>query len=298
MLVFSHLDRPRPASRHLDGEDLAFEKPIGLGGGVFALRGRGEHVARFARDLVVARQVVGGLGHRIGAELALDFRVGKARADRRIKDPAVAAERRFGLVHDKGCAAHALDAAGDHDLAFAAGHRLRRHDDRVEPAAAIALQYRAGDLDRQSGQEPGMPRDAAAVFAGLVGAAVDDVLDPFRVEGTLLDDLGDDRGQHVVGSHPGESAGVPAKGGAQCIVDVAVEHDRFLLRGIAPQGHLHAPAGPCQAPTSVRAGPAAAYCFGGDIVMPWRFIWSTIALAPSSPSAASCAVLPASVSSF
>src|SRR5205807_887822 len=123
-----------------------------------------------------------GLGHRIGAELALDLRVREARADRRIEHPAVTAERRLRLVHHKRRAAHALDAAGDHDLAFTAGHRLRCHDDRVEPAAAIALQYRAGNLDRQSGEEPGMPRNAAAVLSRLIGAADDDILDLFRVE--------------------------------------------------------------------------------------------------------------------
>src|SRR5204862_3275451 len=110
----------------------------------------------------------------------------EARADRRIKDPAVAAERGLRLVHDKRRAAHALDAAGDHDLAFTAGHRLRRHDDRVEPAAAIALQDRAGDLDRQSCQQPGMACDAAAVLARLVGAADNDILDLFRLERALL----------------------------------------------------------------------------------------------------------------
>ena len=55
-------------------------------------------------------------------------------------------------------------------------------DDRVEAAAAIALQHRAGDLDRQSGEQPGMARDAAAVLARLVGAADDDILDLLRVE--------------------------------------------------------------------------------------------------------------------
>src|SRR5271166_2674168 len=79
-----------------------------------------------------------------------------------------------------------------------------------------------------------MPSDAAAVLAGLVGAADDDVLDLLRVERALLDDFGDDRRQHVVGPHPGESAGVAAEWGAQSVVDVAVEHGRFLL-GASPR---------------------------------------------------------------
>src|SRR5262249_3832937 len=118
---------------------------------------------------------------------------------------------------------------------LAAGDGLCSHDDGVEPAAAIALQHRTRDLYRQAGQEPGMPPHAAAVLARLIGATDDDVLDLFRVEGALLDELGDDCGQHVVGPHPGEGAGVAAEGGAQSVVDIAVEHGRFLLACISPR---------------------------------------------------------------
>ena len=69
-----------------------------------------------------------------------------------------------------------------------------------------------------------MAPDAAAVLAGLVGAADDDILDPGRVERALLDDGRDDRGQHVVGPHPGERAGMAAEGRAQTVIDIGVEH--------------------------------------------------------------------------
>src|SRR6516162_182707 len=238
MLVLGDLDRPRSAAWHLDRKDLALEEAVGLGRSIFALRGFGENIAGLARDLVVARQVVGGLRHRVGAELALDLRVREARADRRIIDAAVAAERGLGLVHDKRRAAHAFDTARDHDLALAAGDRLRCHDDRIEAAAAVALQNRAGDLDRQARQQPGVPPDAAAVFARLIGAANDDILDLFRVERALLDDLGDDRGEHVIGPHSRESAGVAAEGCALTVVQVSVEHDRLLPAASPPAGRL------------------------------------------------------------
>src|SRR5436853_4900042 len=112
MLILANLERARPAARHLHRKDLALEEAGSLAGGVFLLRSLGEDVASLARDLIIARQVVRGLGHRIGAELALDLRVRKARADRRIKDASVAAEWRFRLVHDKRRAAHAFDPAG------------------------------------------------------------------------------------------------------------------------------------------------------------------------------------------
>src|SRR5262249_36318555 len=78
-----------------------------------------------------------------------------------------------------------------------------------------------------------MSPDAAAVLSGLVGAADDDVLDFIRIKRALLNDLGNDRSQHVVRPHTGERAGVTAKWGAQSGVDIPVEHDRFLLAPIS-----------------------------------------------------------------
>src|SRR5438067_13500664 len=78
-----------------------------------------------------------------------------------------------------------------------------------------------------------MPPDTAAVLARLIRAANDHVLDLFRVKRALLDDLGDDCGEHVVGPHLGESAGMPAERGTQRAVDIAVEHGRFLLSRIS-----------------------------------------------------------------
>ncbi len=46
MLVLADLDRPGAAARHLDRDDFALEEPVGLAGGVFALRPGGEHIGR------------------------------------------------------------------------------------------------------------------------------------------------------------------------------------------------------------------------------------------------------------
>src|SRR3974377_1042705 len=80
-----------------------------------------------------------------------------------------------------------------------------------------------------------MAPDTAAIFAGLIGAADDDVFELLRIERALLDDLRNDRSQHVVGPHPGERPGMAAERGAQGVVDVAVEHGRFLLASISPR---------------------------------------------------------------
>src|SRR5262249_17124041 len=78
-----------------------------------------------------------------------------------------------------------------------------------------------------------MPSDATAVLTGLVSATDDDVLDFFRIKRALLDDLGNDRSQHVVRPPTGDRPGVAAKWGAQSGVDIPVEHYRFLLATIS-----------------------------------------------------------------
>src|SRR5205807_2601134 len=120
---------------------------------------------------------VGGLRHRVGAVAALDPRVREARADRRVENARVAAKRRLGLAHDEWRTAHTFNTARDENITLAAGDGLRRHRDRVEPGAAIALQHGPRDLDRQTGDERGVARDTAAILAGLVGAADHDIFD-------------------------------------------------------------------------------------------------------------------------
>src|SRR5207244_592322 len=52
------------------------------------------------------------------------------------------------------------------------------------------------------------------VFAGLVGAAEDHVVDLRGVEGMAAEDLADDQRGQVVGAHGAERAAQPAHGGA------------------------------------------------------------------------------------
>ena len=73
----------------------------------------------------------------------------------------------------------------------------------------------------------GMARDAAAVLARLIGAADDDILDLVRAKPLSPTTLAIDRGQHVVGPHLGERAGMAAERGAQTVIDIGVEHGRL-----------------------------------------------------------------------
>src|SRR5215467_5110980 len=83
-----------------------------------------------------------------------------------------------------------------------------------------------------------MTPDAAAVFASLIGAADDDILDLLRVERALLDDLGNNRGEHVIGPHSRQGAGVAAEGCALTVVQVSVEHPRVLPAASPLAGEL------------------------------------------------------------
>ena len=224
MLVFGDADRAGATARHLDRDDLAGEEPISFPGGVFRLRTGSERICLLAGDLVVTGEVVGGFRHRVGAVAAFDLGVREARADRRIENPHVAAVGAFRLRHDKGRPAHALDTAGDEHVALAAGDLLGGDRDRIEAAAAIALQHRAWHLDRQPGDQRGMARDAAAVLAALIAAADHDILDLVGRKAALGDDLGNDAREHVVGPHLGERAGMPAERASETGIHIGVEH--------------------------------------------------------------------------
>src|SRR5438874_9890172 len=69
-----------------------------------------------------------------------------------------------------------------------------------------------------------MARDAAAILAGLIGAADDDVLDLVRREAAVGDDPGDDPGEHVVGPQPRQRAGMASERAAPTGIEISVEH--------------------------------------------------------------------------
>jgi hypothetical protein len=68
-----------------------------------------------------------------------------------------------------------------------------------------------------------MRADVAVVLAGLVGAAVVDVVDARPVHARVARDEGGDRQRgQVVGAHAGERAAEAAEGGADGVADECV----------------------------------------------------------------------------
>ncbi len=92
-------------------------------------------------------------------------------------DGVVTREGVLGLGHDKGRAAHAFDAAGHDQTGLARLDGAGGHGDGVHarPAETIDRGPRRGLA--KPAQQGGHPRDIAIVFAGLVGAAQNDVVE-------------------------------------------------------------------------------------------------------------------------
>ena len=82
---------PRPARRAPPGTSTEIispaKNPSALAAAYLLCEPAANVSARLARDLVVARQIVGGFGHRIGTVAALDLRVRETRSDRQVEHP-------------------------------------------------------------------------------------------------------------------------------------------------------------------------------------------------------------------
>jgi hypothetical protein len=132
----------------------------------------------------------------------------------------IAREGGVGLAHDEGRARHALDAAGDHQIGVAGADGARGGADGVHARAAQSVDRGAGDFERQAGEQGRHARDVAVVLAGLVGAAVEDVVERAPVEvGMAQHQRPDGQGGEIVGSDRGERAAVAADGGAYGVAD-------------------------------------------------------------------------------
>ena len=88
----------------------------------------------------------------------------------------------------------------------------------------MALQNGARDFDWQSRGEARVARNAARVFAALVGAADDDIFDLLGFEFAAGEHGNDRAGEKIVGAHFGEGACIAAERSALAVVNVCVEH--------------------------------------------------------------------------
>jgi len=210
---------------NVHGRDLAREVAGALRGHGFLLAGKRHAVLRLAFDLELGSDVFRRLGHGIGAIELLHARVHEAPAYGRVVDRSIAAEGGFGLGHDEGRAAHALDAAGDHQARLARLDRTCRRAHGVQPRAAQAIDGRARHFHGQAGEQARHVRDVAVVLARLVRTAVEHVGEarPIDLRIALHQRLDRDRGK-VVGAHARERAAIAADRGADGVADEGLGH--------------------------------------------------------------------------
>ncbi len=174
----------------------------------------GEFVRRVfvGRDQVLClRQILGGYAERVGVAQRLHARVDEAPAKGGVEYRRVAGWKGpLRLGHRPRRAAHRLDPGSDIDVRLAQQQRASGACHGVEPRAAQPVDRRAGDLDREPGQQQRHARDVAVVLTGLVRATHIDILDLGRRHARALDQcLERQRGQ-VVGAHAAESAAMLA----------------------------------------------------------------------------------------
>ena len=189
------------------------------------LRPHRERVLIVAGHPVLLGHVLRRLSHRVGAVLLAHLRIDEAPAEARVEQLDVARERLARLRHHVRRARHALDAAGDVEVALAELHRARRVRDGAHARCAEAIDRLAGHAHRQAGEQHRHARDVAIVLARLVGAAEDDVGDVRRIERRMpRDERGDDVRGEIVGAHLAELPADVADGRANAVDDVCVSH--------------------------------------------------------------------------
>ena len=100
------------------------------------------------------------------------LRIGHPPAERRAPQLLVTGGvRPCGLLQHPRRARHALDAAGDHDVGVADGHRAAGAEHGVETRSAQPVHGGARERRRQTRQQHRHPGDVAVVLARLVGVA-------------------------------------------------------------------------------------------------------------------------------
>jgi len=216
-----------------DGNDFLGEKTIGVRAGPALLGAERKGVLIGAGNAELFGDVFGGFGHRVRAVAGFHFGVDEAPADGGIENFGSAAERSVRLGHDERRARHALDATRDDERGFAGFDGASGEGDGFEARTAKTIDGDAGDFLGKPGKEESHAGDVAIVFTGLVGTAVDDVVENGPIDGRIaLSESAQRDGGEIVGSDGGESAGVAAEGGSYCVANKGFGQEILLCRAL------------------------------------------------------------------
>ena len=230
MFVGAHRRAPAGPSGHFDRHDFIVEDAVadGLSRAPLALEREG--VLRRSRDPVLAGDLLGRhaerdrpcLGHPGVREAPPDGGVG----DR--GRPAVPRGPRF--EHHVWRAGHALHAAGHEHVAFVRPDSLRGDRDRAKAGSAQPVHRLSRDFPWQPGQQDGHPSNVPVVFASLIRAPENYVVDARGIDRGPFDRGTDGNRREVIGAHIGERSPSPPDGGSDRRQDHRVSHVRRSLR--------------------------------------------------------------------
>ena len=156
--------------------------------------------------------VVRRLRHRIGTEPGLYLRVGKACSEGAVVDMEVTGPGACRLGHHEWRPTHALHAARNKQLAFAAAHGAGSIQYSRQARAAETIDGQTANGRRQAGQQRNMARQVAPVLTGLAAAAGDQVFIVAHLKRVTRHQRAHHRGQQVIGTHTGQRATVATEG--------------------------------------------------------------------------------------
>src|SRR5206468_9214261 len=206
-----------------DGDDLVLELAGLLSRLGLVLRENRELVLLRAGDLVLARDVLGGVAHVVAVEgipqAILDH--GVDQFDAAHLDAATQILRVRGH-------AHGFLAAGDHDFRIAVEQRLIAERYRAQAAAAKLVDAPGRAFHRNTGSDRGLAGRVLALGRGQ-DLAHDDFGDAARLNAGPLQRGLDGDGAEVMGRHGGERAVETAdRGAGGADDDDIVGHENFL----------------------------------------------------------------------
>src|SRR6266849_5691269 len=208
------------------GHDFLFHPAASDGHGRALLAPERKQILIFAPDVKLLSDVFAGFWHGINTILCFHQGVYETPAERGIFHFHGARIGAVGFGHDEGRSRHALNAPGNDEICLAAfdgprGERNRVHTRTAEPVHGCARHF-----FRQTRQQESHPSDISIVFAGLIGAAVNDIVDGVPIDtGITVDQSLEGNRREIIGANRGQRSAVSPERRSNGVADVSSLHD-------------------------------------------------------------------------
>ena len=243
MLVERHAYGVAFLLRNFNADDFLSQRAVALRASRFLLARQSKGVLIRAAYAELDGHVFRGLRHRIDAVLTFHQRIDETPADGRVVNIGLPRKCAGGLAHHERRARHAFDAACNHQPRFACLDGARCGADRVHTRAAQTVDGCARRSRGQAGQQSRHASHVTVVVTGLIGTAIDHVVECLPVDtGIALDQRPDRYRAEVVGADILQGAAVAADWGANRVANEGVVHMDSCWAGLAglanPMSHV------------------------------------------------------------